>query len=77
MIIKENLTPMLQQYLEIKESTKDALVFYRLGDFYELFMEDAKVASKVLDLVLTARGAGKNQKVPMCGVPHHAAKSVI
>ena len=77
MIIKENLTPMLQQYLEIKESTKDALVFYRLGDFYELFMEDAKVASKVLDLVLTARGAGKNQKVPMCGVPHHAAKSYI
>ncbi len=77
MINKEALTPMMRQYLDIKENTKDALVFYRLGDFYELFMEDAKTASKVLDLVLTARSAGNNQKVPMAGVPHHAAKSYI
>ena len=74
---KEKLTPMMKQYLEIKENTKDALVFYRLGDFYELFFEDAETASKVLDLVLTARNAGGNQKAPMAGVPHHAAKSYI
>ena len=71
------LTPMLQQYMDIKKNTNDALVFYRLGDFYELFFEDAQVASRVLDLVLTARSAGGNQKAPMCGVPHHAAKSYI
>ncbi|NMB18348.1 MAG: DNA mismatch repair protein MutS, partial [Erysipelothrix sp.] len=74
---KNKLTPMMKQYLEIKENTKDALVFYRLGDFYELFLEDAITASKVLDLVLTSRNAGQNQKVPMAGVPHHAAKSYI
>lgn len=74
---KEKLTPMLQQFMDIKENTKDALVFYRLGDFYELFFEDAVVASKALDLVLTQRNAGGNQKAPMCGVPHHAAKSYI
>lgn len=73
----EKLTPMLQQYMEIKKNTNDALVFYRLGDFYELFFEDAITASKVLDLVLTARSAGGDQKAPMCGVPHHAAKSYI
>ena len=77
MIDKNKLTPMMKQYLEIKENTKDALVFYRLGDFYELFLEDAITASKVLDLVLTSRNAGQNQKVPMAGVPHHAAKSYI
>src|SRR5690554_428832 len=77
MIDKEKLTPMMRQYLEIKENTKDALVFYRLEDFYELFMEDATIASKVLDLVLTSRSAGKDQKVPMAGVPHHAAQSYI
>lgn len=61
----------MQQYMDIKENTKDALVFYRLGDFYELFFEDAIEASKALDLVLTARNAGNNEKAPMCGVPHH------
>lgn len=71
------LTPMLRQYMDIKKNTNDALVFYRLGDFYELFFEDAVTASKVLDLVLTQRSAGKDQKAPMCGVPHHAAKSYI
>lgn len=71
------LTPMLKQYQEIKKNTKDALVFYRLGDFYELFYEDALIASKVLDLVLTARAAGNEQKAPMCGVPHHAAGAYI
>ncbi len=72
-----NLTPMMKQYMEIKENTNDALVFYRLGDFYELFFEDAITAAKVLDLVLTQRSAGNNTKAPMCGVPHHAAKSYI
>lgn len=74
---KAILTPMLQQYMDIKKNTNDALVFYRLGDFYELFFEDAITASKVLDLVLTARSAGKDQKAPMCGVPHHAAQGYI
>lgn len=73
----DKLTPMLQQYMDIKKNTNDALVFYRLGDFYELFFEDAITASKVLDLVLTARSAGQDQKAPMCGVPHHAAKGYI
>lgn len=77
MIDKDKLTPMMKQYMEIKENTKDALVFYRLGDFYELFFEDAITTSKALDLVLTARSAGGEQKAPMCGVPHHAAKSYI
>ncbi len=76
-ISKETLTPMLKQYMEIKENTKDALVFYRLGDFYELFFEDAIVASKALDLVLTSRNAGAQKKAPMAGVPHHAAKAYI
>jgi len=73
----KKLTPMMQQYMEIKENTEDALVFFRLGDFYELFFEDAIIASKVLDLVLTGRASGQSEKVPMCGVPHHAAKSYI
>ncbi|CAM3697069.1 DNA mismatch repair protein MutS [Erysipelothrix urinaevulpis] len=71
------LTPMMKQFMEIKENTKDALVFFRLGDFYELFFEDAEIASRVLDLVLTARSAGNDVKAPMCGVPHHAAKGYI
>ncbi|MEG0327377.1 MAG: DNA mismatch repair protein MutS [Erysipelothrix sp.] len=75
--MSRKLTPMLQQYMEIKENTNDALVFYRLGDFYELFFEDAIVASKVLDLVLTGRSAGGEEKAPMCGVPHHAAENYI
>ena len=71
------LTPMMKQYMEIKENTNDALVFYRLGDFYELFFEDAEVAARVLDLVLTERSAGKGEKAKMCGVPHHASKNYI
>jgi len=70
-------TPMMQQYLEVKNRNRDALVFYRLGDFYELFFDDAKTASTELDLVLTGRSAGVEEKVPMCGVPHHAATNYI
>ena len=70
-------TPMMQHYLQIKKENPDAIIFYRLGDFYEMFFEDAKTASLELDLVLTGRNAGVEEKVPMCGVPHHAANSYI
>ncbi|MDY0210907.1 MAG: DNA mismatch repair protein MutS [Acholeplasma sp.] len=65
-------TPMMQQYLEIKKDYADAIVFFRLGDFYEMFFEDAIIASKTLEIALTGRDAGVEQRVPMCGVPHHA-----
>lgn len=73
----ENYTPMMQQYLEVKKNYQDALVFYRLGDFYEMFFDDAKIASSELDLVLTGRNAGVKERVPMCGVPFHAVSSYI
>ncbi|VEU82572.1 DNA mismatch repair protein MutS [Acholeplasma hippikon] len=68
-------TPMMQQYIRLKEDYADAIVFFRLGDFYEMFFDDALVASKVLEIALTSRDAGN--KVPMCGVPYHAAKVYI
>ena len=70
-------TPMMMQYLRIKDQHADALIFFRLGDFYELFFEDAKFASRELSLVLTGKSAGQEERVPMCGVPYHAAKSYI
>ncbi len=73
----EQYTPMMQQYLEVKKNYQDALVFYRLGDFYEMFFEDAKIASCELDLVLTGRNAGVKDRVPMCGVPFHAVTGYI
>ena len=73
----ENITPMLQQYHKIKKQYPDCILFFRLGDFYEMFYEDAKKASGILDLVLTSRGAGKAGKIPMCGIPYHAADSYI
>ncbi|MGB9643041.1 MAG: DNA mismatch repair protein MutS, partial [Candidatus Ratteibacteria bacterium] len=73
----ENLTPMLRQYHEIKKKYRDCILFFRLGDFYEMFYEDAKKASGILDLVLTSRDAGKSGKIPMCGIPFHAADSYI
>jgi len=72
---KQKYTPMMQQYLEIKEDYADAIVFFRLGDFYEMFFDDAILASKVLEIALTSRDAGA--KVPMCGVPHHAVKPYV
>ncbi|UOF89438.1 DNA mismatch repair protein MutS [Fodinisporobacter ferrooxydans] len=71
------LTPMMQQYLSIKEAYKDTLVFFRLGDFYEMFFDDALQASKELEITLTGRDAGLEQRVPMCGVPYHAAEGYI
>ena len=73
----EKLTPMMKQYTEVKEKYQDALVMFRLGDFYELFFEDAKIASLELDLVLTGRAAGESGRAPMCGVPYHAVGSYI
>jgi DNA mismatch repair protein MutS len=71
------LSPMMQQYIATKEKYPDALVFYRLGDFYEMFFEDAKTASKVLELTLTGRDCGEEERAPMCGVPYHSAESYI
>lgn len=73
----EKLTPMMQQYLQTKESYPDAILMFRLGDFYEMFFEDAIKASKILDIVLTGRDAGQKEKIPMCGVPFHAADNYI
>lgn len=70
------VTPMIQQYLKIKEEYQDAILFFRLGDFYEMFFEDAKIASKVLEIVLTSRDSGES-KIPMCGVPYHSATNYI
>jgi DNA mismatch repair protein MutS len=69
----ENLTPMLAQYRAIKREHQDVILLFRLGDFYEMFGDDAKVASEVLDLVLTSREVGKGRRIPMCGIPYHAA----
>ena len=74
---KSAYTPMMRQYLEIKENYQDAFVFFRLGDFYELFFEDATLASKELEIALTGREAGSAGRIPMCGVPHHAADGYI
>lgn len=73
------LTPMMRQYLEMKERNKDCLLFFRLGDFYEMFNEDAKLAAKELDLTLTTRDRGKEKadQTPMCGVPYHSAEAYI
>ncbi|MDC7242876.1 MAG: hypothetical protein PQJ44_02715, partial [Sphaerochaetaceae bacterium] len=70
---KTQYTPMMQQYLQIKEDYSEYIVFFRLGDFYEMFFKDAIVASKELEIVLTGRDAGAKERVPMCGIPFHAA----
>ncbi|MGN0929471.1 MAG: DNA mismatch repair protein MutS, partial [Alphaproteobacteria bacterium] len=71
------ITPMMLQYLEVKEKHKDYLLMYRMGDFYELFFEDAEIASKALDIALTHRGTYLGKQIPMCGVPHHAFSSYM
>lgn len=70
-------TPMMQQYLQIKQNYRDYILFFRMGDFYEMFFDDAVLASRELEITLTARDGGGGKKVPMCGVPHHAAESYI
>ena len=71
------LSPMMQQYFEIKEQYSDYLLFFRLGDFYELFFDDAILGSKELELTLTGRSCGQDEKAPMCGVPYHSADTYI
>ena len=71
------LSPMMKQYFEIKEEHKDTILFFRLGDFYEMFFEDAKIASKELELTLTGRDCGQEERAPMCGVPYHSSESYI
>ncbi len=71
------VTPMMRQYLETKQKSRDCLLFFRLGDFYELFFEDAEIASRELELVLTGKDCGLDRRAPMCGIPYHAATSYI
>ena len=71
------LTPMMQQYMETKEQYKDCILFYRLGDFYEMFFEDAITASKALEITLTGKACGLDEKAPMCGVPYHAVEGYL
>jgi DNA mismatch repair protein MutS len=71
------ITPMMQQYLQIKQRYRDAILFYRLGDFYEMFFEDAETAAKILDIALTSRNKSDDGSVPLCGVPYHAAEPYI
>ena len=71
------MTPMMEQYFEIKNKYKDFLLFYRLGDFYEMFFDDAILASRELELTLTGRDCGEEERAPMCGVPYHSAESYI
>ena len=76
-IDRSALTPMMLQYLDMKVGCEDAILMFRLGDFYEMFFDDAITASKVLELALTGRDCGLECRAPMCGVPHHAATNYM
>ena len=76
-IDRNKLTPMMKQYLEVKDRYPDCILFFRLGDFYEMFFEDAIVASKTLEIALTGKSCGLEERAPMCGVPFHSANSYI
>ena len=76
-LIDSQHTPMMQQYLRIKANHPKDLLFYRMGDFYELFYNDAKRAAELLDITLTARGKSAGEPIPMCGVPYHAAENYL
>ena len=71
------LSPLMKQYLEVKQEHPDCILMCRIGDFYEMFFDDAKTASRELDLVLTGKDCGLDERAPMCGVPHHAVESYI
>ena len=71
------LTPMMQQYIETKKQYQDCILFYRLGDFYEMFFEDALTASRELEITLTGKNCGQEEKAPMCGVPYHAVEGYL
>src|ERR671916_2677275 len=70
-------TPMMAQYQRLKAEAGDALLFYRMGDFFELFFDDAKAAAQCLDIALTKRGASEGEPIPMCGVPVHSAEAYL
>lgn len=70
-------SPMMKQYFEVKEKYPNTLLFFRLGDFYEMFFNDAKIASRELELTLTGRDCGQEERAPMCGVPFHSAETYI
>lgn len=74
---RNKITPMMRQYLEIKDANPDVILFFRLGDFYEMFFEDAILVSRELELTLTGKSAGLEERIPMCGIPHHAANIYI
>lgn len=70
-------TPMMRQYLEIKERYPDAILFFRLGDFYEMFMDDAIIAARILDIALTSRNKGADDEIPLCGIPYHSTQPYL
>ena len=74
---REELSPMMKQYMEIKDNYPEELLFFRLGDFYELFFEDGIIASRELELTLTGKNAGLTERIPMCGVPFHSVNPYI
>ena len=71
------LSPMMKQYFSIKEQNKDSILFFRLGDFYEMFYDDAILVSRELELTLTGRDCGQEERAPMCGVPYHSCETYI
>ena len=73
----QEVTPMMQHYLQTKEEYKDCILFYRLGDFYEMFFDDAKIVSKELELTLTGKACGLEERAPMCGIPFHASDTYL
>ena len=75
--VLDSHTPVMQQYLRIKAQHPDSLLFYRMGDFYELFFEDARKAARLLDIALTARGQSGGQPIPMAGVPYHSVEGYL
>ena len=75
--IMAELTPMMQKYMETKKEYEDCILFYRLGDFYEMFFDDALKASKALEITLTGKSCGLEERAPMCGVPYHAAETYL
>ena len=74
---RSKLSPMMLQYMDIKDNYEDTIIFFRLGDFYEMFFDDAVLVSRELELTLTGKQAGLEERVPMCGVPHHAYANYI
>ena len=77
LVLVDKLSPMMKQYILLKLENMDKLIFYRLGDFYEMFFDDAITASRELELTLTGRDCGLPERAPMCGIPHHARDTYI